>query len=115
MRTAVAGFAVSFCLSLLALGLWAGHGAVGQDRQVQGPQQRGNLITFLAPAGDKYSHQQLIVIDPADRVMSVYHVNGESGQIALKCVRQIHWDLQIADFNGVSPLPREIRLMLEQK
>ena len=114
MRTAVAGFAVGVCLSLVALGLWAGHGAVGQEN-VQGPQQRGNLITFLAPVGDKYNHQQLIVIDPADRVMSVYHVSGETGQVSLKCVRQIHWDLQIADFNGVSPLPREIRLMLEQK
>ena len=30
-------------------------------------------------------------------------------------VRNIHWDLQMMEFNGVNPLPREIRLQLEQR
>ncbi len=70
------------------------------------------LITHLIPgAGDK--HQQLLVLDPKLRVMSVYHVDSLTGVVSLRCVRQIHWDLQLADYNGVNPLPREIRLMLE--
>jgi|SRR5690606_15285519 len=70
-----------------------------------------DLITHVLPGGDKY--QQLLVIDPRLRVASVYHVETATGVIALRSVRQIHWDLQLAEYNGVNPLPREIRLMLD--
>ena len=69
------------------------------------------LITHVLPGGDKY--QQLLVVDPRLRVASVYHVETATGVIALRSVRQIHWDLQLAEYNGVNPLPREIRLMLD--
>ena len=81
--------------------------------QGSGPSPtNGELITLLTPMpGEK--HQQLLVIDPRLRVMSVYHIDSATGVIALRSIRQIHWDLQLADYNGVNPLPREIRLMLE--
>ena len=59
--------------------------------------------------------QQLMVVDPELRVMSVYHVDGATGEIVLKSVRNIHWDLQMMEFNGTSPTPREIRTQLEQR
>ena len=37
------------------------------------------------------------------------------GELALKSVRNIQWDLQMTEFNGVAPLPRDIRAMLETK
>ncbi len=78
-----------------------------------GVQQGAALITVASPAAD--NRQQLTVIDPQTRVMSVYHIDVTSGAITLKSVRNIHWDLQMSEFNGVSPLPREIRALLEQR
>jgi hypothetical protein len=57
----------------------------------------------------------VIVIDAKKRVMTVYHVNRETGGIELVGVRNFHWDLLIEEFNGQSPLPREIRRLMEQK
>ena len=59
--------------------------------------------------------QQLTVIDPTARVISVYHISPTSGELALKSVRNIHWDLQMTQFNGTSPLPQELRSLVEQK
>jgi hypothetical protein len=71
------------------------------------------LITITATIGD--SRQQLTVIDPEKHVLSVYHIDLATGEIVLKSVRNIHWDLQMVEYNGTSPLPREIRSLLEQK
>jgi hypothetical protein len=78
-----------------------------------GVQQGSELITVALPVME--NRQQLTVIDPQTRVMSVYHIDITSGAITLKSVRSIHWDLQMSEFNGVSPLPREIRALLEQR
>jgi hypothetical protein len=45
--------------------------------------------------------------------MCIYHVDPATGVVALKSVRNIQWDLMMDEFNGVSPLPREIRSMLQ--
>ncbi len=71
------------------------------------------LITLTTPLGD--AKQQLTVIDPRSRVLSIYHVELASGAVTLKSVRNIHWDLQMSEFNATSPLPREIRGMMEQR
>jgi hypothetical protein len=76
-----------------------------------GPEQAGELITFTAPAPD--NRQQLMVIDPRTRAMAVYHIDSATGVVSLKSVRNIQWDLMMSEFNGVSPLPREIRSMVE--
>ena len=57
----------------------------------------------------------LTVIDPRQQAMGVYRVDLASGRITLLSVRNIQWDLQMTDFNGVNPLPREIRSQLEQR
>ena len=60
-------------------------------------------------------HQQITIIDPIKRAMSVYHIDLSSGKITLKCVRNIYGDLQIDDFNAEAPLPRDIRAQLERR
>ena len=70
------------------------------------------MIAISTVAGDE--RQQVAVIDPKTRTMSVYHIDLASGAISLKSVRNIQWDLQLVEFNGVSPLPREIRSLLEE-
>jgi len=74
---------------------------------------KSELIAFSETVEQKY--QQLTVIDPKLRVMSVYQIDLSSGKIALRSVRNIHWDLQMLEFNGANPLPREIQALLEQR
>ncbi len=83
------------------------------------PVPGGDLIVVPGPAeGDG---QLLTVIDPKLRVMSVYHIGpattkgGPGGRIRLCSVRAIRWDLQMMYLNNESPLPQEIRSLLEQR
>jgi hypothetical protein len=73
----------------------------------------GGLIALATPIGEQ--RQQVTVIDPEKRVLSVYHIELASGEVTLKSVRNIHWDLQMTEFNGTSPLPREVRSLIEQR
>ena len=72
-----------------------------------------DLIVLSAPAGEK--GQLITVIDPQQRVMSVYQFDPVSGKIALRSVRNIRWDLQMMWLNNESPLPQEIRSLLETR
>lgn len=107
MRRVVVGAIVGASLVIGGFGLTSRSTITAETGQ---PSR--DLITFSMP-GDKGQH--LVVIDPGQRVMAVYYVDSQAGKVALRSVRQFHWDLQIADFNGEKPLPREIRQMLEQK
>ena len=109
MKTSVFSVLAGAALTALAIA------GLGQPRELFA--QRGasvdgaaELITVSAMIGDR--GQQLTVIDPRSRVMSVYHVELASGAITLKSVRNIHWDLQLSEYNGVNPLPNEIRATL---
>ena len=61
------------------------------------------------------ARQMLTVVDPRQRVLSVYHIELATGKIALKSVRNIQWDLQMTDLNNEKPFPQEIRSLLEQR
>ncbi|HEX7376740.1 MAG TPA: hypothetical protein VF278_06485 [Pirellulales bacterium] len=78
---------------------------------VQDVKPTADLITLSAAAADEQNEQvqQVTIIDPKTRVMAVYHVKAKSGEIELKNVRKFDWDLQMEEFNAVSPLPREVR------
>jgi hypothetical protein len=43
--------------------------------------------------------------------MAVYHVDRASGEIILRSVRNLTWDLQMMEFNSGEPLPQDIRDM----
>lgn len=68
------------------------------------------LLTFSSEIDDH--RQQLTVIDPRTKVITVYHVAKDTGEISLRSARNIHWDLQLEEFNSTSPRPREIKLGL---
>jgi hypothetical protein len=110
--------------ALFIAGLWMASVGVAPGRErlsasttgTQGPGAEGcgqELITLSTPAGD--NRQMLTVIDPRTRAVAVYHIDTPSGAITLKGVRNISWDLQMVEYNGVSPLPGELRSMLGQK
>ncbi len=86
----------------------------GQRLAPNGAQQvtpRGQLIAIASPAD---VGQQLTLVAPHLRVMSVYQVDRATGQITLKSVRNVHWDMMMDEFNGVQPSPRDIRAMLHR-
>jgi hypothetical protein len=111
MRSALAVVGLLAVAATVTLG--AGERAPGDSRA---PAARGGaageLLALTAVYGNK---QQVCVIDSRERTLAVYHVSLVSGQSELKSVRRIHWDLQIEDFEGTSPLPEEVRTLVERK
>jgi hypothetical protein len=117
MRTAVLGLMVTVGLVFLVAGVCAQRNPVfaqfPADLPTYQTQKNDKLIAFSVPAGE--TRQQITLIDPAARSMSVYHIDTDTGAITLKSVRRFHWDLEMEEFNGVEPTPREIRSLIEQR
>jgi hypothetical protein len=113
MRLAAASIlvSVSFVVATLVLSV---HPEPVHAQRPGTPAASGStqLVTLVTPLGE--NRQQLLVIDPELHVMSVYHLDG-SGEVTLKSVRNFHWDLQMEQFNGTNPLPREIRSLMQQR
>jgi hypothetical protein len=99
---------------VLGVGLVVAAGGAPSDDRASRFQSNGGagLITSTVPAGE--DRQLLTIIDPAAKVVGVYHLDLTTGEITLKSVRNITWDLQMLEFNGTIPSPREIRSQLEQ-
>jgi hypothetical protein len=76
-------------------------------------ERAGPSAGLIALSFDVEGRQQVTVIDPGSRVMAVYHVDRTTGGLSLKSVRNVHWDLQIEEFNSANPTPREIRALTE--
>ncbi len=113
----VAGFTILICAGLV-LGAVTGktdrsHVYAQQPEQLIKSlgKQANDLIALSSDASE--SHQQVTLIDTKTHVMSVYHIDRRTGEIALKSVRNVQWDLRMEEFNGVSPSPREIRTLLQ--
>lgn len=104
---------VAFISGLVVAGL-ASSPLTGQriaPGQPQTASPQGQLIAIAHPAD---SGQQLTLVDPRLRVVSVYQVDRSTGQITLKSVRNVHWDMMMDEFNGVQPSPRDIRSLLHR-
>jgi hypothetical protein len=98
---------------LALVGTFFGHESPAFAQRPGGVESSSELITIPTPIDN--TRQQLTVIDPRTQVMSVYHLDLPTGKISLMSVRNIHWDLQIVEFNGVNPLPSEIRGRLDSR
>ncbi len=77
------------------------------------PAAPANLLISKASLAD--GDQQIVVIDTDQQVIGSYHVSATHGEISLKSVRNIRYDMMMEDFNGSDPKPRDIRALLEQK
>lgn len=124
MRVAVYGLvgvsALSGLIWALSLDSWAqGRASKPLKQQPVLPARvpvasAGNVIAFCSDTGSGPS--QVTLIDVEAQSMCVYHIDRSSGgKIELKSVRNFRWDLLMEEFNGVSPLPREIRALMEQE
>jgi hypothetical protein len=114
MKKAVVGLIVGVGLMFAALGGFGQRSDVFAQQRIQPviPPGGGDLMVVPITSGDK--GQLLAVIEPRQQVMCVYRVDAASGKIALKSVRNLHWDLQMTHLNNENPLPQEIKTLLEQ-
>ena len=112
MRHALVGALCGACVCVVvaALGWNVPSGANAQ--RSAGDWNTQDWVTHVSPIDE--NRQQIVVMDPRSRAVAVYHVSLSSGEIALKSVRNVHYDLQMTDFNSQKPLPQEIRGLLEQ-
>jgi hypothetical protein len=118
MKRAVLGILLGVGLVTAAVAVAEQRGEVYAQRTAPvapapGAAAGSELIVVPTSLGEK--GQMLTVVDPRQRVLSVYHIDLGSGKIALKSVRNIQWDLQMAYLNNENPLPQEIRSLLEQR
>lgn len=113
MRHTVLVALASAAVAWLAVASTGGSGRASAQRATTLPEANAGLIALPTALPD--GRQMLTLVDPRTRVISVYQIDVAKGEIALKGVRNIHWDLQIDEYNGVSPLPAEIRSLIEQK
>ncbi len=58
---------------------------------------------------------RVIVIDPALRVMAVYEIGREKGEIKFLSSRNLSYDMQMLGFNSTDPSPEDIKKTLEMQ
>lgn len=97
---------------------WANAGpapatAASAPRAVARDGFAAGMLAFSTTLAE--DRQQITLIDPTTRVMSVYHIEPKSGEIVLRAVRNVTWDMEMTVFNGTSPLPQEIRSQLQHR
>lgn len=103
--------------SLLFLAFSWQSPALGQrGGSVELPPSDRRWICQMAPAQETAAHA-ISVVDPDLGVIAVYHVDKISGDIELRSVRKIEWDLMLQEYNGckTSLHPEEVRAMVKQK
>jgi len=105
----LAGILASACLA------WVAAGASADPPGTAGPNPGKSEAALIVMSSPLAEGQQLTVIDPATRVVCIYHVSAKTGEISLKSIRNISWDLRMTQFNAVNPLPEEIRSLVEQR
>ena len=113
VRSMLAALVVAASGAALFALLGGSDTALAQKPSLPNITQCDGVIAFSEKVENKY--QQVTVIDPKQRVLCVYHISLVDGQIALKSVRNFHWDTQILEWNSANPLPKEIQALLEQR
>lgn len=113
MRQVILGAVVGASL-VYAIALVGSDGNRALAQRV-GPTPDGSSGLIALPNVLPDGRQMLTVIDPRTRVIGTYQIEPGKGDIVLKGVRNITWDLQIDEYNGGSPSPSEVRALVEQR
>ncbi|MCA9101801.1 MAG: hypothetical protein R3C10_24760 [Pirellulales bacterium] len=107
------GFAVGLAVAVVVAGVFSPSTSVMAQRTDTDPTAgAGHPVLFSSTVDAQ--RQLLTVFDPETLTLCVYHVENDSGEISLKSARNLTWDMQMVEFNGKSPLPQEIRSMLQR-
>lgn len=97
---------VGFLLVIAVIGSFRGEASAQIGQTVDQLPVEG-MIALDLEGNDLFD--LVALVDPRARVMSVYQIDRNSGEITLRSVRNVTWDLQLDEFNGTRPTPREIR------
>lgn len=112
MKSAVLGLALIAVLVTAACFVAPAEGVPGGS-PLRATSGNSELIVFTLSVDDQRS--QVMMVDPATRVMSVYHIDRSTGENELKSVRNCQWDLQMEYFNNRGLLPNQIRSQAEPR
>lgn len=85
-------------------------GGPGGLTNVSPLQDTGLITQVTAENGQPLT---VTVVDPRQRAMAIYHVDRSTGEITLRSVRNLTWDLQMVQYNSGNPLPQDIRSGLQ--
>lgn len=75
----------------------------------ESPQNKGQGGITCQILPNPQGHYTAFVFDSVRGVLAVYMVDQGTGQINLKSVRQVSWDLRLEEFNTNKPLPSDLR------
>lgn len=91
--------------------LWAATepGVMGPRVTPPATQSQGWIVTSAVTD----NRQQIVIADPAQQSLAVYHVDFATGRISLKSVRHVRFDLMMTEFNTDQPSPRELEALLK--
>lgn len=112
MKTAAMGLVLIAVLAVVACLVAPAEGVPGRP-PAQSDSAGTNLIVFTTSVDDRRA--QVVMVDPATRVMSVYHIDRSTGENELKSVRNCYWDFQMEYFNNRGLLPNQIRSQAEPR
>lgn len=111
------GIVLASVVTMVAIGAWltqaAGQGELREAASVkQLPEDRlpPGCLEVVSEPGQPIA---AVVYDPQQQVLGVYHVDRVSGEIELKSIRQIRWDLEMLHYQGKGILPEDIKNGLE--
>lgn len=112
-RAAYLSFAVTVAL-VIGLQLWPDttQQALGNQLGTHGLASDG-LITHIVESEGRPT--RAIIIDPRLKVMGVYDISRDSGEIELKSVRRLTADLQMLEFNNAGTSVEDIQKALERQ
>ena len=101
---------------IVALGVWlaldSSPHALAQGRsQAGGPPADQSVTIIHLDAGDAGDH--IVLVDAGTNTMCTYFVQRETGQILLRSVRNLTWDMQLEEYNPTTPSPKDIRAVIE--
>lgn len=110
-RTRLAGLGIA----ALAVTSWylLDPGETAAQRPAGRPLPDATTGLWISASTMEDGRRLLLVVDPQTRTVAVYHVDAQTGGLALRSTRDITWDLMVGDFNAQAPKPDELRKMLD--
>jgi hypothetical protein len=121
LRGAFMGVIGSILLVALPLAMGAGGQGFAPQVDGQGAGANGNPLGNQAAGGwmgfssmTREGHQLLTIVDTQRQTLAVYSVHFQSGQVSLRSVRRLTYDLSMEGYNLVAPMPQEMRQMAQR-
>lgn len=100
--------------AVAAAGWFCWHAEVARASQpMLSPAGSAGMIAHVQESETRPT--RVIVIDPARRVMAVYEVGREKGEIKFLSSRNLSYDMQMLGYNSVDPSPEDIKQTLEMQ